>query len=167
VNCEQYVSETTKLIRVQSARKIGFCCGLSRELNAAWNKSSLSGQLSEASKDFMKIWLFVDGPERILAGLSVRIRKSTGRDGTCIIVTFVWHCFKNPLVRETIADNYRERVDDVLMRYSVLLRQQREDYYGLQDLGGYWFGKPLGGMQISLVTACSAIMAAMLRHFDI
>jgi hypothetical protein len=41
--------------------------------------------------------------------------------------------------------------------------------YAYNAYGGYriGLGSLLGGMQISLVTACSAIMAAMLRHFDI
>jgi len=113
---------------VTPARKIGFCCGLSRELipelNASWNESSLSGLLAEASKDFMKIWLFVDGPERILAWAASK-NPQIDWEGR-----YMHHChvclalFQDPLVRETIADNYRERVDDVLMRYSVLLRQQ-------------------------------------------
>lgn len=110
------------------ARKIGFCCGLSRELipelNTEWRDNSLSELLEEAGRDFMKIWLFVDGPERILAWSASKNPKIDWED------RYSHHCnaclalFQDPLVRKTIADNYRERVDDVLMRYSILLRNQ-------------------------------------------
>ena len=115
-------------IVVTPTKEIGFCCGLSRELipelNKEWAENSLSELLAEAGKDFMKIWLFVDGPERILAWAAGKDPKIDweGR--------YAHHChaclalFRDPLVRKSIAENYRERVDDVLMRYSVLLRYQ-------------------------------------------
>jgi len=115
-------------IVVTPARKIGFCCGLSRELipelNAQWNDVELAALLAEAGRDFMKIWLFVDGPERILAWAASKNPQIDWQG------RYAHHChaclalFQNGVIRQTIVKHYRERVDDVLMRYSVLLRGQ-------------------------------------------
>lgn len=122
---------------VTPARKVGFCCGLSRELipelNAVWDDNALAERLAEAGNEFMKIWLFVDGPERILAWAASK-NLQIDWEGR-----YAHHChaclalFQNPLIRRAIAENYRERVDDILMRYSVLLRHQElleEAVYG-------------------------------------
>jgi len=115
-------------IVVTPTRQLGLCCGLSRELipelSIEWGENSLSELLAEAGREFMKIWLFVDGPERILAWAA---SKNPQIDWEC---RYAHHChaclalFQDPLVRATISENYRERVDDVLMRYSVLLSHQ-------------------------------------------
>lgn len=115
-------------IVVTPERKIGFCCGLSRELipelNIEWGENSLPELLQKAGKEFMKIWLFVDGPERILAWAASK-NPQIDWEGR-----YAHHChaclalFQDSLVCDTIVENYRERVDDVLMRYSVLLRHQ-------------------------------------------
>jgi hypothetical protein len=115
-------------IVVTPSAQIGFCCGLSREripeLNAKWDGASLAPLLVKGGADFMKIWLFVDGPERILAWAAAKRPEIEWED------RYSHHChaclrlFDDPVVRRTILDHYKERVDDVLMRYSVLLRQQ-------------------------------------------
>lgn len=115
-------------IVVTPARHVGLCCGLSRELipelNAAWGEHELCELLAEAGRDFMKIWLFVEGPERILAWAAHKNPEIEWEN------RYAHHChaclalFQDPVVRRTIAGHYRERVDDVLMRYSVLLRHQ-------------------------------------------
>jgi hypothetical protein len=115
-------------IVVTPTKKLGLCCGLSRELipelNADWNEGLLPELLEQAGNDFIKIWLFVDGPERMLAWAASK-NPQIDWEGR-----YAHHChaclavFDNPLVRQTIAENYRERVNDVLMRYSVLLREQ-------------------------------------------
>jgi len=122
--CESVLTTTV----LTPTEYVGFCCGLSRELipelNAAWRGAPLLELLEEAGKEFIKIWLFVDGPERILAWAGNKNPHIQWEN------RYAHHChaclalFQDPLVRETIAKNYRERVDDVLMRYSVLLRHQ-------------------------------------------
>jgi MoaA/NifB/PqqE/SkfB family radical SAM enzyme len=110
------------------AGRLDFCCGLSREripeLNVEWQDETLADLLSEAGRDFIKIWLFVDGPERILAWAASK-NADIAWEGR-----YAHHChaclalFDDPVVRGTIAAHCRERVDDVLMRYSVMLRRQ-------------------------------------------
>jgi hypothetical protein len=109
-------------------RKVGYCCGLSREripsLNADWDGNNLDSLLEQGASDFMKIWLWVEGPERILAWAASKDKRIDweGR--------YAHHChaclalFDDPLVRETIRTHYRERVDDVLMRFLWRLRSE-------------------------------------------
>jgi hypothetical protein len=112
-------------------KKCGSCCGLTREqipeLNADWSGDSLDGLLGEWARDFMKIWLFVDGPERILSWAASKDRNIQWEN------RYSHHChaclalFADPLVRDAIRAHYRERVDDVLMRYVVKLRFQQNN----------------------------------------
>jgi hypothetical protein len=59
-------------IVVTPTGRLGVCCGLSRELIPELNLDltlgmSLQERYQRAAADFIKIWLFVEGPERILA----------------------------------------------------------------------------------------------------
>jgi molybdenum cofactor biosynthesis enzyme MoaA len=118
-----------RTIVITPTKDVGFCCGLTREhipeLNVAWDGTHLDGVLEPAGRDFMKIWLHVEGPERILAwaaGKDSRIEWE-GR--------YAHHChaclalFDDPVVRDVIRTHYRERVDDVLIRYVADLRQRQ------------------------------------------
>jgi hypothetical protein len=108
------------------SRGIGFCCGLSRELvpelNAQWEPGALAALLEQGAQDFIKIWLSVDGPERILAWAASKNPRIDWEN------RYAHHChacltlFDDPLVRSAIAEHYQERVDDVLVRYSFMLR---------------------------------------------
>ena len=112
---------------VTPSKKLGFCCGLSREhipeLNAKID-SSLGSILSQHASDFLKIWLFVDGPERILAWAATKLPELQWEDKyghqchACLAV------FSNAAVRDVIRCHYHERVTDVLMRYNMLVRSQ-------------------------------------------
>jgi len=95
------------------------------ELNAPWQGGNLDDLLEAGSRDFMKIWLHVDGPERILAwaaGKDPRIEWE---------YRYAHHChaclalYEDPLVREAIRTHHRERVDDVLTRYVASLRAEQ------------------------------------------
>ncbi len=111
---------------VTPQRRLGYCCGLTREripeLNADWEGGSLDLLLQTGARDFMKVWLFVDGPERILAWAATKDSRIEWED------RYAHHChsclalFDDPLVREAIKAHYRERIDDVLARYVTTLR---------------------------------------------
>lgn len=110
-------------------RKVGLCCGLTRELipelNEDWGTGPLQELVRTASRDFMKIWLYVDGPERILAWAAQKDGRIEWEN------RYAHHChaclavFADPLVREVIRTHYRERVDDVLTRFVVRFRSQQ------------------------------------------
>jgi hypothetical protein len=113
---------------ITPSNQVGVCCGLSREripeLNYPVTDRRLVDVLEEAGRDFIKIWLFVDGPERILAWAASKNKNIQWEN------RYAHHChaclalFDDPQVRETVLEHYRERVDDVLLRYNVHLREQ-------------------------------------------
>lgn len=108
--------------------RVGVCCGLSRslipELNIERKQRALDEVLEESGADFFKIWLFVDGPERILSWAASKNPSIDWEN------RFSHHChaclalFQNPEIRDTLLNHYHERIDDVLLRYNVLLRKQ-------------------------------------------
>jgi hypothetical protein len=110
-------------------RRFGYCCGLPREqipeLNGVWNGGDIEQLVDAGASDFMKIWLFVDGPERILAWAATKDSRIEWeyryghRCHACLAL------FDDPLVRNAIRDHYTERVDDVLMRYVARLRLEQ------------------------------------------
>ncbi len=109
--------------------KIGICCGLPREkipdLNFKWEKGHLHDGISAQNQDFMKIWLHIDGPEKILAWAASKNPNIDWEN------RYAHHChaclalFDDPLVRDTILTHYSERVDDVLMRFSLKTRMAK------------------------------------------
>lgn len=108
--------------------QVGLCCGLTREqipeLSIPWKKNFLSEHLEEAGKDFIKIWIFIDGPEKILAWAASKNPQIDWEN------RYAHHChvclriFKDSLVQQTIQKYYKERVNDVLMRYNLILQKQ-------------------------------------------
>lgn len=108
-------------------KKIGFCCGLSREKIPELNErldSSLRDVLNKHARDFLKIWLFVDGPERILAWAASKIddleweNKYGHQCHACLAI------FSDARIRNVIREHYQERVSDVLMRYDIMVQSQ-------------------------------------------
>lgn len=108
--------------------KLGICCGLTREkipeLNFDITDNSLHSILESAGRDFMKIWLFIDGPEKILAWAASKSDTINWENLYSHRCHACWALFDRPEVREIIMMHYRERVDDVLLRYKTLLFQQ-------------------------------------------
>lgn len=114
---------------VNPDRQLGLCCGLSRELITELNiplEAPIRSLFDKHSFDFMKIWIFVDGPEKILAWASSKCNaikwqnKYSHQCHTCLAI------YRDELVRKTILRHYKERVDDVLIRYNMLVKKQRK-----------------------------------------
>jgi hypothetical protein len=118
-----------RTVVVTPERRFGFCCGLTREqipeLNATCDGGTLDDLVEAGSRDFRKIWLYVDGPERILAWAASKDPRIEWED------RYAHHChaclalYKDPLVRGAIRAHHRERVDDVLARYVARLRAEQ------------------------------------------
>lgn len=123
-----------KTLVITPKNRLGFCCGLSREyipqLNADWDGRSLAAALEEGAEDFMKIWLSLDGPDRILAWAASKDNRIEWEN------RYAHHChsclalFKDRLVRDVIREHYRERVEDVLARYVMKLRSDQRIRHG-------------------------------------
>lgn len=137
--CKGCSSIFTTIVRSPD-NKLGICCGLSRslipELNTPFDADHLRQTLSEAAEDFVKIWIFVDGPEKIIAW-------AAGHDPTIAWEgRYAHHChvclaiYKDPKVKRVIVDHYAERVDDVLMRFRLMT----------QVVDTPWKAEPLGSI---------------------
>ena len=119
-------------------RNMGFCCGLGRELipelSSPWQRGDLDGLLHAGARDFMKIWLYVDGPEKILGWAAEKDPRIQWEN------RYAHHChaclalFADPLVRTAIREHYQERVADVLMRFVVRLRTQQATGHDFSSL---------------------------------
>ena len=116
----------TTLVATPNGR-MGICCGLSRELIPELNFDmtadiSLREIYRQGATEFMKIWLFVEGPERILAW-AVSKDPTIDWEGK-----YAHHChaclalFEDGKVRDVIQNHYAEKVQEVLLRYSLLVR---------------------------------------------
>lgn len=107
-------------------RRLGYCCGLTRELipslNGSWQEGALDHLVEEGGQDFMKIWLHVDGPERILAWAASKDARIQWEDRYAHSCHACLALFRDPVVRAAIQHHYQERVIDVLMRYTMELR---------------------------------------------
>lgn len=118
-----------RTVVITPERRFGFCCGLTREkipeLNASWDGGAFDGLIEAGSRDFMKIWLYVDGPERILAWAASKNPRIDWED------RYAHHChaclalYADPIVRETIRVHHAERIDDVVARYVARLRVEQ------------------------------------------
>jgi len=104
------------------------CCGLTAakipELNlGSLRRHSMADLYEDAVADIMKVWLFVEGPERILAWAARKdaaIRWEGMYAHSCEACQAV---YRDPRVRRIIRDHYEERVADVYFRLSLLTHQ--------------------------------------------
>ena len=126
--CTGCSSIFTTIVRSPDSDGLGVCCGLSRrqiaELNKPFGTKDLEGTLAKAGEDFLKIWLHVEGPERILAWAASKnpsIRWEDRYSHQCHACLALFH---DPNVRDTIIAHHEERVEDVLLRYSLSLHAQ-------------------------------------------
>jgi len=108
--------------------RIGLCCGLSRELipELTVDQDDFETILKTAGNDFMKIWLSVDGPERILAWAASKDptidweNKYAHRCHACLAL------HKDAKVCKVIREHYQERLGDVLLRHGMNLQRQAQ-----------------------------------------
>ena len=99
------------------------CCGLTMEYipcmkAGKYQKGLLKEMYYNNFNDFMKIWLKVDGPEKILyyayqknKNLEKYIKSIVHPCQACAII------YKNPEVRETLNNHYKEIVTSTIIKY--------------------------------------------------
>ena len=118
-------------IVVDPNERLGACCGLTREETPELNVGSLREHsmhelMSEALDDFMKVWLFTEGPEKILAWAAT---KNPGIDWEGKFAHSCHVCrqiYKDPVVVDTIRSHYHERIGDVYGRFWLLKNGRRD-----------------------------------------
>lgn len=99
------------------------CCGITVEYidelqlgNITSEKNSLKRIFDTQKSDFMKQWLFVDGPVKILK----QVKKWNPQIDSPKFYHFCQTCayiFNNQDVKETILENYTDIIDDVQNRF--------------------------------------------------
>jgi hypothetical protein len=112
------------------------CCGLLVEEIPDLHLGSVATArlrevLEAAPDDFLKIWLHVEGPERILEWVKVKLpayRCPTGSVHPCETCRHLYH---DAEVRAIIRDGYEEKVDEILPLFmagvaSTAMNQQQE-----------------------------------------
>ncbi len=110
---------------VTPQEELGVCCGLTRQQISELNVGSLREQslralFKKAVQDFLKIWLFVEGPAHIVAWAAEKdptIQWENRFAHICDICRFMYHDSK---VKKTIRDRYEEKILDVSMRFVML-----------------------------------------------
>jgi Radical SAM superfamily len=119
--CESVLST----IVVTPAEKLGACCGLTREQIPEMNVGSLRDHsmqelYQEASTDLLKMWLAVEGPERILAWASEKDPTIDWEHRYCHRCDACRALYHDPKVRDVIRAHYPEKQDDITLAFSLL-----------------------------------------------
>lgn len=106
------------------------CCGLTMEYIPEMKVGDGDGEDFAAMyelqlKDFLKIWLSVDGPKKILdfaIQKNPQIQIHEGRAHSCEACALV---YQRPDVRETLQQHFQEKVGDVLTRFYLVQAVKR------------------------------------------
>ncbi len=104
------------------------CCGLTMEYIdsmklGTYRNGTLKEMFNKQFNDFMKIWLWVDGPEKILyfaSTLNHQINFPVTISHPCQACV---ELYKNPIVRETLQKNYEKVVPEIMLKYSIKLER--------------------------------------------
>jgi len=105
--------------------ELGVCCGLPRESIPDLHAGSLKDHrlrdlLNKAGNDFLKLWIFVEGPEHILAWAAEKdssIQWENRFAHNCDACRFL---YSSPKVLDVIYNNYEEKIDDILGKFAFL-----------------------------------------------
>lgn len=119
-------------IVVTPSEQLGACCGLTREqINemhvGSLRDTSLRELYQKAVQDLLKIWIFVEGPEQILAWAATKdsaIEWENKYSHHCDACRALYH---DPRVRRVIREHYHEKENDILLRFALL------NSFGMRD----------------------------------
>jgi organic radical activating enzyme len=113
--CDNVLTTTT----VQADGRIMACCGIGMrqipELEVGRvGETTLSAADRAAADDFLKQWIRIEGPEKILAWAATHDPEIQWEDMYAHRCQACLRLYKDPKVRQVIADNYLEKMADVL-----------------------------------------------------
>jgi hypothetical protein len=126
--CDSVLQTTT----VQADGAIGACCGLGMRLIPELNlghidSTSIAAATETAEDDLLKRWIRLEGPERILAW-------AAGKDPSIKWEGMYAHrcqaclrLYKDPAVRDIIADHHLEKMPDLLFGEYLLYQFENGD----------------------------------------
>lgn len=112
--------------------RIVSCCGLTMQLipelhEYKYEKGRLFEYYKEQFEDFIKIWIWVDGPESILNQVEIWNPKLSLNDNVTHPCQACLTLYKNSEVRRTIYLNYEQILNAVLFKYYLKLRTYEEE----------------------------------------
>jgi len=115
--CDSVLTTTT----VAADGRIAACCGIGARLIPELQigqagVTSLSEADAIASNDFIKRWIRVEGPHRILAWASNIDRQIEWEGKYAHQCQACLRLYQDDRVRRVIRDHYREKVPDILLR---------------------------------------------------
>ncbi len=123
--CDSILSTTT----IQADGKIGVCCGLGMriipELHAGNIHDTTIAEADQmATDDFLKRWIRVEGPERIVAWAASYDADIKWEDMYAHRCQACIRLYKDPKIREIIREHYQEKIADVLFAEWLLFHIQ-------------------------------------------
>jgi hypothetical protein len=115
-------------IVVSPSEELGLCCGLPREeipdLRAGSLQEKTMRDLVDGCKhDFLKIWLFTEGPEKILAWAASKDPSIEWENMYAHNCDACRRLYRDPTVQRVIEEHYQEKVDEVLFKYALYLQK--------------------------------------------
>lgn len=110
---------------VTPSEQLGACCGLTREHIPEMHVGSLRERplrelYDEASSDLMKMWLAVEGPERILAWAAEKDPGIEWEYRFCHRCDACRALYDDPKVRAVIRNHHHEKQHDIALAFSLL-----------------------------------------------
>lgn len=113
--CDSVLRTTT----IEADGKINACCGLSSRMipelqTGKLGDSTIQEADRKGSDDFLKHWISVEGPERILAWAEEHNDSVEWEDMYAHRCQACLRIYKDPLVRQIISENHQEKLADVI-----------------------------------------------------
>lgn len=110
------------VLSVTPTQSLVACCGLHLESIPELHLGSVEHKtlrecVDQQPDDFLKIWIHIDGPERILQFVREHVPDYTFPHQSVHPCTTCLHLYKDPVALEVIASHYKEIEYDVLDRW--------------------------------------------------
>lgn len=126
ISTRQPCTSVMTTIVINPEEDLGMCCGLPREslpdLTAGnLRDRSLLELVDEGLHDFMKIWLFIEGPERILEWASNHDPEILWENMYAHNCDACREMYKSSRVQKVIEERYTEKYDEIIELYALYL----------------------------------------------
>jgi len=109
--------------------QVGACCGLTRHripemMLGSIEEHSLSSLIDSAINDFLKIWIYVEGPEKIIAWAAGKDPSIEWKDRYAHVCHACLALYQDQKVKQVIRDFHEEKIADVYFRYFLLTQYE-------------------------------------------
>lgn len=109
---------------INPEEQLASCCGLTFEnipemKIGSLKDNSIKSLYEKQLDDFMKIWIYVEGPEGIIEFAASKNKDINIPKDLYHICESCAYLYKNENIRKTIAEHYHEKIDDVLLKLTL------------------------------------------------